>query len=198
VPDTYHHGGLREAVLTRVAEVIASEGPYLFSLRSLAADLGVSHTAPRHHFGSREGVLNAFAAQGFRLLAEKLRTIREDGGGFLDAGVGYVEFALAHPAHFQVMFAPTLLDETDPELAAARQASFNELTTGVDAMSAQGRVDDAAAAVIAGWSIVHGFATLALTGNLDSSGVRALIAGGDLLSIARRSAGMLFGSPSST
>jgi AcrR family transcriptional regulator len=196
VADSYHHGGLREAVLERAAAVIAQEGPYLFSLRSLAAELGVSHTAPRHHFGDREGVLNALAAQGFSWLCDRLRSIRESGGSFLDAGVAYVEFALEHRAHFQVMFAPTLLDETDPELAAARAATFAELRQGVDSMSASSATEDAAAAVVAGWSIVHGFATLALTGNLDGSGIRSLFTDGDLLGLARRSASLLYGSPS--
>lgn len=194
--DSYHHGDLREAVLERAAAAIELEGPYLFSLRSLAAELGVSHTAPRHHFGSREGVLNALATQGFAMLGDRLRAIRESGGSFLDAGVAYVEFALEHPAHFQVMFAPTLLDEGDPALAAARAATFAELRRGVDSMSLGDETDAAAAAVVAGWSIVHGFATLALTGNLDSSGIRSLCADGDLLGLARRSASLLYGSPS--
>lgn len=192
---TYHHGRLREAVLERAVEVIAAHGPEGFSLRSLAADLGVSHTAPRYHFGSRQGVLNAVAAQGFRLLATELANTREARAGFLEAGVVYVEFALAHPAHFHVMFTPSLIDVSDPELAEARQASFAELRAGADAMSAGGRSEDAAAAVIAGWAIVHGIATLALTGNLDASELRPLVGGGDLADITRRSAGMLFGSP---
>jgi AcrR family transcriptional regulator len=196
VNDSYHHGDLREAVLERAATVIEREGPYLFSLRSLAAELGVSHTAPRHHFGSREGVLNALAAQGFSMLSDRLRSIRESGGSFLDVGVAYVEFALEHRAHFEVMFAPTLLDEADPELNMARGATFAELLQGVDSMSVSEETDAAAAAVVAGWSIVHGFATLAVTGNLDSSGIRSLCADGDLLGLARRSASLLYGSPS--
>ncbi|GHC77575.1 TetR family transcriptional regulator [Nocardiopsis terrae] len=192
--DGYHHGNLRSAVLERVAEVIEREGPYAFSLRSLAADLGVSHTAPRYHFGSREGVLNALATEGFTELARRLRANREAGGGFLESGVEYVRFATDHPAHFQVMFAPTLLDEDDPELSAARAAAFGELRAGVESTASEGRpVDDAAAGVVAGWSIVHGIATLALTGNLDSSGVRSLLGDADLLTITRRSAGLLFG-----
>lgn len=191
--DRYHHGNLRAAVLARAAVVIAAEGPYILSLRSLAADLGVSHTAPRHHFGSREGVLSALATQGFGWLAEQLSRTREDGGGFLDLGVAYVDFAVEHPAHFQVMFAPTLLDETHPGLAAARGLAFAELTGGVDQLVATQRTDDAAAAVIAGWSLVHGLATLALSGNLDSAGVRELLADQDLTSITRRTAGLLFG-----
>lgn len=192
MPDAYHHGNLRQAVLERAVAVIATDGPNGFSLRSLAADLGVSHTAPLHHFRSREGVLNAVAAEGFRLLSAKLTALREANAGFLEAGVAYVEFALDHPAHFQVMFTPTLLDENDPDLAAAREASFRELRAGVDQMSDQGRVEDAATAIVASWSLVHGIATLALTGNLDKAELRPLVAGGDILAIARKSAAMLY------
>jgi len=190
--DGYHHGNLRTAVLERAAEVIEREGPYAFSLRSLAADLGVSHTAPRHHFGGREGVLNALATEGFQELTARLRADREAGGGFLEAGVEYVRFATERPAHFQVMFAPALLSDDD-ELEAARTAAFAELQGGVRSLAAEGRpVEDSAAAVVAGWAIVHGIATLALTGNLDSSGVRRLFADTDVLTITRRSAGLLF------
>jgi AcrR family transcriptional regulator len=195
VSQPYHHGNLRAAVLERAAAVIEAEGPYAFSLRSLASDLGVSHTAPRHHFGSREGVLNALAAEGFGLLAADLQRTREAGGSFLDLGVAYVEFAVAHPAHFQVMFTPALLDETSGELHAARERAFAELTGGVDRLVRDGRTEDAAAAVIAGWSLVHGLATLALTGNLDSAGVRSLLVEQDLPALTRRAAGMLYGSP---
>ena len=54
-------------------------------------------------------------------------------------------------------------------------------------------VTDEPAALVAGWSIVHGIATLALTGNLDRSGARDLFEGADLSTITRRSAGLLFG-----
>jgi AcrR family transcriptional regulator len=64
VIDAYHHGDLRRAVLDRAVQVIASEGTDALSLRALAADLGVSHTAPRHHFASRQGLLTAVAVEG--------------------------------------------------------------------------------------------------------------------------------------
>lgn len=180
-------------MLRRAVEVIETEGPGHFSLRSLAADLGVSHTAPRHHFGSREGVLNAVAAEGFTMLAASLRGVREGGGGFLDVGVAYVEFAVANPAHFEVMFSPKLLNLSDPTLQAARETTYAELRGGVEALAASGRVEDPPAAVLAAWSVVHGIATLALTGNLDASELRSVVADGDLSEITRRSAGLLFG-----
>lgn len=188
----YHHGHLAEAVVRRAAEVIAADGLHALSLRSIAADLGVSHTAPRHHFGSREGVLNALATQGFRELGASLAEVRENGGTFLDLGVAYVAFALDHPAHFQVMFTPNLLGDSDPQLNEARQATFAELTGGVADLGSTVAIEDSAAAVIGGWALVHGIATLALTGNLDTAGVRSLI-DGDLLEVTRRCGRMLFG-----
>ena len=195
MPQPYHHGHLREAVLERAAAVVAAEGPHRLSLRSLAGDLGVSHTAPRHHFGSRTGVLTALAAQGFDRLADRLRGSREAGGTFLDLGVAYVEFAAAHPAHFQVMFAPRLLDEDDPELAAARERALAELTGGADRLVDDGRAEDTASAVLAGWALVHGLATLAQSGNLARAGVRDLLPDDDLPALTRRAAGLLFGPP---
>lgn len=191
----YHHGDLRRAVLERAVSVIGSDGPEAFSLRSLAHDLGVSHTAPRHHFGDRRGVLTAVAAEGFELLAGALATVRREVGSFLDQGVAYVRFAGEHPAHFRVMFAPALLDEDDAAFSAARAATFAELRAGVDAMSDGSDQQDAAAAVIAAWALVHGIATLGASGNLDASDLRALVGGGDLESITRRSAALLGGSP---
>jgi AcrR family transcriptional regulator len=188
----YHHGHLRQAVLERAVEVIGEEGPGQFSLRSLASDLGVSHTAPRHHFGSREGVLTAVAAEGYRLLAGRLESARIQ-GGLLESGVAYVEFARDHPAHFEVMFSPKLYDEKDPELVAARAVTFAQLRGGVESMADLRPSEDTAAAVVAAWAIVHGIATLALTGNLDASELGPLIGGGDLVAITRRSAALLYG-----
>ncbi|UOY03020.1 WHG domain-containing protein [Blastococcus sp. PRF04-17] len=63
------------------------------------------------------------------------------------------------------------------------------------AMAAEGRLEDARAAVVAAWSLVHGFATLAATGNLAGAGLTGRTDGDALLDLARRAAGMLYGSP---
>ena len=159
----YHHGNLRDAILAASASAIARDGIGGLSLRAMAADLGVSHTAFRRHFGSREGVLNALATQGNRWLAGELRAAGER--TFRDVGVAYVRFALTHPGHFTVMFRPDLLDNDDPELAAARADALAQLREGVQGLGAS----DPTAAQVAGWGMVHGIATLALTGSLTNA-----------------------------
>ena len=58
----YHHGDLRQAVLTAAVAVLDESGPTQLSLRDLARRAGVSHAAPAHHFGDKAGLLTAIAA----------------------------------------------------------------------------------------------------------------------------------------
>lgn len=192
---SYHHGDLRRAVIERALEVVADQGASGLSLRAIASDLGVSHTAPRHHFGSNAGLLTAIAAEGFSLLCDRLVELRISGAPFLELGVAYVQFAMEHPAHFSVMFQPHLLEPGDPSYTEASGAAFAELLMGADAM-ASGDATDAAVAVTAAWSLMHGLAELELTGNLARSQLRAQIDGGDIAAIARRAGTMLVGAAS--
>lgn len=189
--DTYHHGDLRRAALDRALEVVAERGPHALSLRAIASDLGVSHTAPRHHFGSNTGLLTAIAAEGFGILRDRLVALREASAPFLELGVAYVEFATQHPAHFAVMFQPTLTDLSDPSLTEASDGAFGELRAGVEAIAPHSSTEDAAAVVTAAWSLMHGLATLDLTGNLDRSRIRELLGLTNIDDIARRTGGFL-------
>jgi AcrR family transcriptional regulator len=183
---------LRRVLLHAAAEVAAGSGVGDVSIRALARSAGVSHAAHRHHFASRTGLLTALAAEGHHLLAEALeRAAQID---FLEVGVAYVRFARDHPGHFAVMFTPDVLDPSDPELSAARSRTFAVLQGGVNALATGGRVGDARAAVVAAWSLVHGFATLAATGNLAGAGLAPGADGDALLDLARQAAGMLYGS----
>ncbi|GAA1839553.1 TetR/AcrR family transcriptional regulator [Asanoa iriomotensis] len=163
----YHHGDLRRTLLGAAAEAITENGPAALSLRDLARRAGVSHAAPAHHFGDKAGLLTALAAQGFGYLADELDRTRAAGGGVLEAGVAYVRFAVAHRAHFAVMFQPELLNRADPELLAAQDRSSSALRDAVATVDrSELRGADARIAGLSAWSIVHGFATLWLSGAL--------------------------------
>ncbi len=158
----YHHGDLRRAVLDAALEVIATDGPGAVSLRDLARRAGVSHAAPAHHFKDKAGLLTAIAVEGFELLATGL----SDGGpSLLGLGVGYVRFALEHPAHFEVMFRPDLCHPDSPELAAARTRTSLALSAAVGSVPAAAEADPTSIG-IAAWALAHGFATLWATGSL--------------------------------
>ena len=160
---TYHHGDLRAQLLARAADLIARDGAEAFSLRAVAAELGVSHTAPRHHFGDKTGVFTALATEGYGLLGEALETAAPL--GFAEVGAAYVLFAVGHPGHFAVMHAPGLVHAEDKALAGAMTRTNRQLVDGV-ADVAPGTPDQVAVKAAAAWAMVHGLATLALSGAL--------------------------------
>lgn len=183
----YHHGNLRSAVMSAALEALAESGPTALSLRDLARRAGVSHAAPAHHFGDRTGLLTAVAVDGFTMLADELRKTREATGSLVELGVAYVRFATAHRAHFEVMFRPELLDGEDAALLEAGERASRELLDGVASQRGGGLVSAEPFAGVAAWSIVHGFATLWLAGNLDAG-----LADGDPEVAAREVARLLF------
>lgn len=180
----YHHGNLRRAILDRALAIIAADGVEALSLRAVAVELGVSHAAPRHHFATRQALLTAIASEGFSTLADLIDEARRQEGTFLATGVAYLRFALDHPAEFEVMFTPALLDPDDPDYQAARTRALGQLRSG-----AAGHHQDADATALAGWSLMHGFAALAHSGSLDRAGYTGPDV--DLIALAERAARLL-------
>lgn len=160
----YHHGDLKTTLLEAAADQIATEGIDSISLRALAQRAGVSHAAPAHHFGNRQGLFAELAIEGYGLLAQELHSAA---GDFGEMAVAYIRFARRYPGHFDIMFRRDLLDTDDERLIAANEVSGRELRTGVDELD--GPVADQKAAQLAAWSLVHGFAALWRAGTLIDS-----------------------------
>jgi len=185
----YHHGNLRQAVLTAAVDAITEVGPTGVSLRDLARRAGVSHAAPAHHFGDKAGLLTALAAEGYGLLADALADAQVRTEDFLEVGVAYVRFAVDHRAHFEVMFRPDLYHPDDPAVRAARERASNALSGGIGSLPSGRAGTDARIAGVAAWSLVHGFATLWLNGALSPE------LGDDPETLARSVAAILFRAP---
>jgi AcrR family transcriptional regulator len=165
----WHHGNLRESLIRWGTHLLDTQGADALSLRAAAKLAGVSQSAPAHHFGDKQGLLAAIAAQGFRDIVamrhERLDAIDPaDGPARLRALMrAYVEFAQAHPARFHLMYGPLMGKREDyPELAEAGIASFALLRNVVLPLlppnHAHALSDDDL--VFAVWAAVHGLATL--------------------------------------
>jgi uncharacterized membrane protein len=135
---------------------------------------------------SPELLVTAIATEGFLLLADRLTDAMERTGDFLEVGVAYVDFAVAHRAHFEVMFRPDLYDADADDVRAARARSSAALYGGVRAVPRSADGPDTSTAGLAAWSIVHGFASLWIAGALPP------VLGPDAALAARRVAGVLF------
>lgn len=181
-PRRYHHGQLERAAIDGAVEEVQTVGVAAVSMRRIARRAGVSHAALAYQFGDKTGIFTAVATEGFRLAAEMIGAATAGPHGFLFGGQAYVQFALTHPGYFEVLFHPNLYRAEDADLIAAKTAAFDILyDTARASLSTQrgGDVtdDEVRNLVIAGWSLSHGLATLALTENLPpqlSSGPTAL------------------------
>ncbi|MBZ2197533.1 TetR/AcrR family transcriptional regulator [Occultella gossypii] len=160
----YHHGDLPRQLLADAAEMAAELGPEAITLRELARRSGVSHSAPVHHFGTRQGLLTALAVEGFQALNDALSTQQDD---IHEMGVAYVTWALEHPGHYAVMWQPRLLSGSSEDLVLAREQAWTLLSTTV----AEGAPADRGSQEIemdahAAFAIVHGLVGLWLSAAL--------------------------------
>lgn len=173
--DGYHHGGLRAALIEASEAVLAERGLEGFSLREVARRSGVSPAAPAHHFGDANGLLMAVATLAFDGLTAALEAGNARGGDdpvacLREQGVGYVGFALRYPGRFGLMFRSSL--HKDEALQRSAHAAFMTLEQAVRNLYGVAPSPLLAPAqwhaLLSIWSVVHGFAHLALAGQFDA------------------------------
>jgi AcrR family transcriptional regulator len=138
------------------------------SMREVARKAGVSHQAPYHYFGDREAILAALAGEGFSRLGQSLARAAADAGDAVVAmGKAYVDFAIRHPAHFQVMFrADAVPLDRYPEARKQEDEAFGKLVKEIDKTFASQPPEERRRIAVAAWAMVHGLATLILKGSL--------------------------------
>jgi AcrR family transcriptional regulator len=149
-----------------------------FSLREVARRAGVSHNAPYSHFADKRDLLAAVATAGYEVLKARMLAASNDmrkADEALEAiGIAYLRFGTENPAHYRLMFGPTLqaLDGGPPaevvEAAAASRGVLRDvMRRGTEDGSFKIPQNDPvalAAAVLAAWSLVHGLTLLYVDG----------------------------------
>lgn len=175
---SYHHGDLRQQLLRVAEEIILERGVDGFTLREAARRLGVSPAAPAHHFKDARGLLTEVAAAAFREFGEALERADRAGGAdpsrrLHEQAAAYVRFALNAPAKFQLLFRHDKQDMTNEALARAAKHAYGVLEGAIRAATRtpaeEPLTPDAQGLLLAHWSIVHGFAHLALGGELRTA-----------------------------
>lgn len=167
----YHHGNLRAALIEAgLAELEKSDQAEL-SLRAVAREVGVSANAAYRHFASKDDLLGALAAEGFRrFAAQQARAIQPKAStqeARSAAAKAYVSFAQAHPALFRLMFSHFLNASSSDDLKEAASAAFQGLLqTSATHAGVPIDSDQALLMALANWSMVHGLSHLMLDGQL--------------------------------
>jgi len=164
---SYHHGDLREALVTAAVALLEEKGLASFTLRECARRAGVSHAAPAHLFASAGDLLAEIAARGFERFVLALGEAADAAGAapalrLAAMGRAYVAFALANPAVYGLMFRSGAGTLQSPHLRTAATAAWQQLCDGVAAALGPERQDEVTAKAAAVWALVHGTATLTL------------------------------------
>lgn len=164
---------LREKVIKAAVKYVADNGPDGLSFRQIAADAGVSHQAPYHHFGDRSAIFGEIALEGFRKFAAVMGAparADEDSENCVRLCERYVDFAIANKGHFRVMFRADLCQmHESPETEKAADDAFATLLAAVSEMVGDSAsIDEIRVQATAMWSLAHGLATLIIDGPLEN------------------------------
>ena len=168
----YHHGNLREALVTAGLELLERDGGADFSLREAARAVGVTVNASYRHFRNKEALLAAIAAEGFRRFAVALAAGAEQGRDPVDRMIGsgraYVDFARHNPALFRLMFGRFGVTGHGEELLNAANAANSVLRNGLgEILGAAPDSPEVTLAAAKAWSMTHGLSHLVIDGQID-------------------------------
>ena len=106
---SYHHGELEKSLLSAAHIMLKEGGIESLSLRKLAEKVGVSRTAPYHHFQNKNELLCALAADGFNRKTQTINSILNDKSlspkqALQEFVYSYVENAAQEPELYDLMF----------------------------------------------------------------------------------------------
>lgn len=171
-PQGYHHGDLRRALLMAARQMVEEGGAQALTLRGAAQKAGVSAAAPYRHFADRDALLAEVIIEGFDELTAATEAARvaanDPGSAYLAVGEAYLRFAAMHPSLYRLMFGIERHKPDYPALLASGQRAFGVVLRAAQECSTAGltgsRLPEHVA--LAGWSMVHGLASLHVDGVL--------------------------------
>ena len=163
----YHHGDLRNALLSEAIQTIMESGTAALSLRELARRVGVSPAAYAYHFPDEATLLVSLRAEGFRRLNHPFGPIwayPDPAARLVALGRKYIDFAVENPAHYRVMFS----DHPMPEEGKGNEETFREVageafealrSTVADLIGQGGDDRDDRDTALIIWAQIHGAGT---------------------------------------
>lgn len=173
---------LREEILVAVGDLLnETQDETAVSIRAIADRVGVTAPSIYRHFADKDAILDAVCADVFQSMLTGVRARLASGQSALDRlraiGIGYIEFGLANPEHYRLVFmrrdadmhplpgGPQSGTDEGPLSATAIAGSeaftvlLETVTDLVATLPAERRSDPYVMAT-AMWSVVHGITSL--------------------------------------
>ncbi|MAY42232.1 MAG: TetR family transcriptional regulator [Oceanospirillaceae bacterium] len=167
----YHHGDLRESLLSAATDLISEGGVDNLSIRKLADKVGVSRTAPYHHFKDKNELLCAIAEQGFKQQDELIKSIPTDDQSlsaiesFERYVLTYLRFADEQRETYDLMYGREIWKTGQPTTALQEisKSSFHLWLEWVEALQQQHVFDPRQPSLRiaqSSWAALHGLCRL--------------------------------------
>jgi len=175
--DRYHHGDLKNALIQAGVEILANEGVAGLSLRKVAKQAGVSHSAPYAHFSDKQALIAAISTEGHIQIHDTISTIVKKSPDdptrqLVESACAYLRFGLDEPDLFRITFSGVLEQERDyPDLVAMANKNFDIIRQICARCQIAGVFgpggDDLLALSV--WGSVHGLISLLQQGQVSSN-----------------------------
>jgi len=159
--------GVKTRLFQALEQLLADHHPDAISLRQIARSAGVSHGLPGYYFGDRAGLLTAYAAEGYALLAERIEVVAAAATTPAECmagiGIAYIDFSEDRRTYFSVMFQSHEVDANDATLKLHADRCYNPFLKSMETYFARHPERRARQGVVTvgAWAIVHGAAMLA-------------------------------------
>lgn len=169
----YHHGGLREALITAALQLVVEKGAENFSLADACRLAGVTTAAPYRHFRDRDELMAEVTARGFDALsANNMRAVQghEEGtlGAIVAMGQAYLRFAVKQQCLFRLMFGQDPSLAQNEMVAGKGRSCFGKLIAQITKYcEAKNVAGDANAIALKMWTFVHGASALLIDGKYE-------------------------------
>jgi AcrR family transcriptional regulator len=181
-----HHAAMEQRILKTAEELLMRSGPDAVSLRAVAERIEYSPSAIYGYFPTKDDLLAALAADGFRQLNDALTRVSEVTNSSPLARLRefywrYYEFGKTHPAYYELMFldssyAQDRWDREALELLRPATADADRLIAGCIATGTFLSEMSPTAVRRTLWAAVHGAAVIALRKRLPAESHRDRLA----------------------
>lgn len=165
----YHHGDLKRELIRLSLLRLQEGGLAALSLRKIAAEAGVNHTAAYAHFPTKDALIASVLEWGYNELADRLSAgvdANEDSvGRLIQMGRIYHAFCRDHEDLFFLMMGPRINTRNDyPELEGALQKAYAFIVSPIEDVGSDTRLGLATAPAF--WASLQGFLAQILTGRV--------------------------------
>lgn len=170
----YHHGDLGNTLVQAATDMLLESGIEGLSLRKLADRVGVSRTAPYHHFKDKNALLCAIAKAGFERWQKMLDSILQqpdlsEAQKYRSMVKAYLHYAADNQEIYELMFGRTIWksDSATPDLKSVAYPCFQAHVELVRQWQHKGVLsleEDSLRLAQVSWATMHGLARLLIDG----------------------------------